>query len=372
MQDFDRIAKTNLEKAKLKLTPKLRDLEFYPEKLTKNFIIENYNDYVNHMHGSELSVMIAGSPKNYQKIVKQFAAKKDSQTETTSLLQSVDKEIEKHNANIKSGKNEIKITHWEKLSEMIGGFNPGRIFVITAVSGLGKTNIATNIALSALNNFPVFYFNMEMITSDLMHRILMSRAELSRNQWNSDNFATGLEKLGKWYSAALNKGNDLLLTNGKSLTIQNIISEIIVQKEKNNLGLFVIDYDQKILTEGKFDQWKELHQAVEEIEEIAKLCEVPIILIAQADDDGKIKASKRIVQSATAHLDFRKENDKYILQAKKNRFGKHNAAIVINYFPDKSLCTEGEFYDEANEPRKNRTRGFGDNVQTDKRRPYAD
>jgi hypothetical protein len=47
----------------------------------------------------------------------------------------------------------------------------------------------------------------------------------------------------------------------------------------------VIDYDQKIKTPNANEQWKELHQAIEQIEETAKMCEIPILLLAQGDDD---------------------------------------------------------------------------------------
>lgn len=353
VKDFERIASRNLSLAKIKYSAKFGDIEVKHQNLTVTEVANNYHASAKAIRCYEFLENIRRHPLEADRLATDFLRSRTSSINLHDLKMSVEPVIKRIEDQISRGTFEVMIPGWEKLSKTIGGFNAGSVFVITAKTGVGKTNLALNIATSALKSMNVIYFNMEMLLDDVVKRIFMSCGHATRKDIASGDFYKYKSQMfHEWYSKTLGNENKLLISDGKALTIDEIVSTIVRENEKNKIGLVVVDYDQKIKTAGIVDQWKELHTAIEQIEEVAKFCELPVLLLAQGDDDGMIKASKRITQSATAQLDFyydenKQEEPKFILEAKKNRHGINGKKISIHYQQDMSLCLEGDYYERS-------------------------
>jgi replicative DNA helicase len=335
---------------KMKIVRRFESLPRPEKKLNVGEIAQRYFSASNQALGYELGNEILKSPEKAELIISEWKKNKSTSVELLDFHRNVEKTINENEERIKNGKTVIKIPTWEKLSQIIGGFNPGRLIVVTAKTGVGKTNLALNIGIKAAQKFPVLYFNMEMMPQDVFERMIKSVGKITSAEWNNGSFVEKgkLSLVGNVFNGQ-EISNTFLISNGKALSIEEISSTIVQRNDELNLGLVIVDYDQKIRTENKFkgEQWQQLQRAGEELEEIAKYCEVPIILLAQANDDGNIRASQRIQQSAATHLNFfQDENDKkFYLEAKKNRFGKINEKIEVIYKPEMSFCAEGEIYD---------------------------
>lgn len=347
MRDFERLAEKNLPLAKIKFSAKFGELGDFSQNISTSTIANSYFSAAKAIRCYEFLEKVQRQPLDSERLANELLKRNSKSVKLTKLTHEVENVFKNHEASLKNGTFEILINEWEKLSKMIGGFNPGRLIVITGQTGLGKTNIALNIAVSAMKKTNVLYFNMEMLVDDVIKRIIMSKGEFSRNDFSSGNYINNTEKFMKWYSSILSNENNLLISDGRSLSVDAICSTISQENIKNKLGLVIIDYDQKIRTPDDKEQWKELHKAVEELEEIAKICEIPIILLAQEDEDERIRSSKRISQSASAQLSFKEIDDfgkkKYILEAKKNRHGINKAKLEIIYNKSMSLCVEGDY-----------------------------
>lgn len=354
--DFERIAKNNLSLAKIKFSEVFGNIPGESKKLNLNIIANNYHANAKAIRCFEFLENIRRSPLDAERLAKDFLRSKSDSVGLLDLRTQIETTVLEIEAAAKNGTFETLIPYWENLSKTVGGFNPGCVFIITAKTGVGKTALALNIATSAMREMNVIYFNMEMLVSDIVKRIFMANGGLTRNDIANCKLYDN-QKFYQWYSSTIGNDKSLLISDGRALSIDEITSTIAKENQKKKIGLVIIDYDQKIRTANVSDQWKELHQAIEQIEEISKMCELPILLLAQGDDDGAIKASKRMTQSATAQFDFYydenatpNKNERpgaYILEAKKNRHGVYGRKIIVKYDPSRSLCTEGDYYEPA-------------------------
>lgn len=345
---FEKVAENNSTlAAKMKIVKHLENLPKTRKLITIEEIAEKYQDYSKIVKGLELANEINSDPKNAELIISKWKKNISSSVELIDFHKSIESTIKSNEEKLKLGKTIIKIPEWSLVSEMIGGFNPGRLIVLSARTGIGKTNLALNLGIKAAKEFPVLFFNMEMITEDIFSRMIKSIARISSNEWNNGTYieTKKIERIAQIYSGEMN--NKFLVSNGKAQSINEITSTIVKQNDEHNLGLVIIDYDQKIKTDEKYsgEQWQQLQKAAEELEEVAKYCNLPVLLLAQANEEGNIKASQRIEQSAATHLNFYYDESEasYVLEAKKNRFGKPNAKVKVIYHPEMSYCEERSF-----------------------------
>jgi len=264
-----------------------------------------------------------------------------------SMQEEVKSIIETNEQRIKDGKQVIKIKGWEYLSDAIGGFNPGRVGLLTASTGFGKTALAINLALCAASSLKVLCVNMEMIKQDFGERFVISGSGISYKDWRSGKY--DIKRLCRFATDESLK--NIWFTDGQSHSIEDIYGLAVEYKSKG-LDILIIDYDQKIdlKISRETPEWKALQIAVQELEAIAKEQEIFILLMSQANDAGDPGASKRAKFSASSVLHFYKNADERVfIKAIKNRFGKQGVCIECNYFPEKSLVEEQRIHDKEPE-----------------------
>lgn len=213
------------------------------------------------------------------------------------------------------------------LSEVIGGFNGQRISIIAAESGFGKTRLAVNLALSATKIAPVFYFNMEMGKDDFTQLFIQAHTGLSSRQMNKGDYIGRLESLTELNERISSK---LYATGGKSIHLETMINKAILYASEHPYSVIIIDYDQKIVSDSRGDEWMLVLKAVERLEDVAKETNSHVIILAQGNEDGEAKSSKRAKQPASVFLSFMKdEQSNFYLKAVKNRWGKKDVEVGI-------------------------------------------
>jgi replicative DNA helicase len=264
------------------------------------------------------------------------------------IAAEIEPAIEAHLKRVKNGTSLVMIPQWPNFSNMIRGANGGRIIVIAAKTKMGKTTLGLNLAISASHEIRTLFFNMEMTSEDIMGKIIMSGAKISSSDWDKGNFdPSSVAPLLSQQIAS----EGVIFSDGRSHSVEEICSAIIQENLKRKLGLVIIDYDQKIRTPKKDQQWQELHSAIESLEAVAKSCEVAILIFAQANDKGEVKASGRIAQSASAVLHFYKTeefgNTNYFLELMLGRFSQESRKLKVLFKPELSICQEGEFHEPS-------------------------
>lgn len=276
---------------------------------------------------TDLGRAILSAPLRANEVLAAFKNSNSSGVIVKNLKEEIAQHIENEFRTDRSLEKIRRLQDWPILSSSIGGFNPGRVMLVVAGTGVGKTTLSINLILSAIKDLSVLFINMEMSFQDIFDRISLSGAGLTSYQWRNPNQIIS-EKASDFISSIYNK-NDFLITNGRALTLEQISNEIYRKKESHNIGMVFVDYDQKIRTKYAGEEWQTVQKAIEELEEVAKATETCIIILAQGDDNNLPKASKRSMQSAATVLAFYQEGKDFVLEAKKNRFGPRGAKIHL-------------------------------------------
>jgi len=211
------------------------------------------------------------------------------------------------------------IDYTDKFLGGMGGRN-GNYIVISARPGLGKTSIATQIALHAALDFewwepvlengkpvmemgaedeerpkvmhrkgiPVAIFSLEMATDALVHRMLFQRARADMQRWRTGFAEKGdIEPIEVAAEEFLATNNIWIDDEGRS-TIDSLKAKARRMFRQHGIKLFVIDYVQLMRSRDRRfrdDRVQELAEISGEIQALGKELYVPIIVLAQMNRD---------------------------------------------------------------------------------------
>lgn len=236
------------------------------------------------------------------------------------------------------------------LDRMTDGLHPSEMIVLAGFPGSGKTGLAMNIAehVAIDRNWPVGVFSLEMSAKRLVFRILASRSRLNlrklkKGEINEETFKQmtirGLEL----------KRSNFHFCELTDLSIFQLRAKARQMVQKHGIKLFVVDYLQLLSAPGTKNQSRE--QEVSTISRGIKLmaCElgVPVVVLSQLNDDGKLRESRAIGQDADAvwKLRYKEEpkpkdgNEKpvteicpMILDIVKQRDGESPVSIDLTFF----------------------------------------
>lgn len=167
------------------------------------------------------------------------------------------------------------------LDKMICGLHKQELTIIGARPGVGKTTLALQIAEHiAERGTETAIISLEMSDTQVIQKLISRRARINSYKMRMGTLETKeLEQIGV-VSAEIAELPIHLIT--KARTIQHIENIARKLKNKNNLGLMVIDYIQLIKNKGKFNSRE---QEVADITRTLKLLSlelnIPIIGLCQ-------------------------------------------------------------------------------------------
>lgn len=180
-----------------------------------------------------------------------------------------------------------------EVDKVISGFNGGDLITIFAFSGVGKTTLATNIALNIIRQKKrVLIFSLEMPKEQIRDRII---ANMTGIQFHKI-------KYGKFNSEEENriiKANSILASNKSLLVLEeddlmNIISKIQIEVMKNNIDIVFIDYISLINIMGNNkDEYLRVTECTRLLKKLAKKINKPIVILAQGKQEQASKMSNK-------------------------------------------------------------------------------
>lgn len=337
-----------LEMTKLDLQKIGSDEEQIAAQLKKYFKAHQYKT---------LAENILKHPEKAESLLQDFDVSRISSVSVKSVSDFLPEKHEEFLKKQKEGKDRVLIPGFKDLSEMIGGFNYGRIIMILGETGFGKTNFALNLLVKAATKYKCLFVNMEMPLEDISNRLVVLTTKRTFKELYS-----GQVSLAEATGDLPFYGNNLKFTEGYSLSLQSI--EALMRKEKQNgLDFVVIDYDQKIdlAFSRNIPEWKLLQSAIQHIENVAKELKVCVILLAQVNRDGVVSASHRSTFTAHTVLNFKSNDSNSVynkqanamIVAEKNRHGKKDQASLVYYNDQNLTIKEIQIIDYKKSEKKN-------------------
>lgn len=134
-------------------------------------------------------------------------------------------------------------TPWTALNHHIGGWAPGRLYVVGARPAIGKTLIAVNAATHLARTAPVALNTLEMSEQEIHHRILANLASVNLTHLDEHRLTPeDWDRVAKAQTAI--RGLRLSIDDRSAVTVTDIASHArsVARRSDQPLGMVVVDY----------------------------------------------------------------------------------------------------------------------------------
>lgn len=205
-------------------------------------------------------------------------------------------EVEQNFYDIADGKKSPMglLTGFKKFDYLMGGFHKGKMIILAARPGVGKSalaaNWAVNIAMNKTDGTSVLFYTGEMLAYEITERIAHSQARLSKDLLKTPHKITKGDRGMMKRAAEEIRGmgdNRLLLDVTPAMDVNELYVRVKRGKLKNNVGLVVIDYLQLMndLSKQGRSRQEEVGSISAKIKQMALQLELPILVLSQFNRD---------------------------------------------------------------------------------------
>jgi len=173
-------------------------------------------------------------------------------------------------------------TGFKELDKMLLGMQPGQLIILAARPAMGKTSLAMNIVINAVeqSQLPVAFFSLEMISQELSMRLLSGKAKVdSRKLRTKDFLDTDLRNI----SMAVQELSHLpIYINDSGVSLNEIQSQCRKIKTDEGLGLVVIDYLQLMKANTTIaSREQQISEISRGLKQMAKELACPVLCLSQ-------------------------------------------------------------------------------------------
>lgn len=208
-----------------------------------------------------------------------------------------------------SGKRKSGISTGFKWLDGKGGLQRSDLMVIAAEFSQGKTSFAIDLCVNAARSgYPCVFYSTEMISHQLMARIVASHSGLSSRVIMQEKITPEQKK---YYDGAVElvQGLPVYFDDTATLNIERIIASIRTMVRKKNVAVAFVDYLQVLQTNEKNrNQSEEQFYGVvaRRLKNLAKELNICIVLISQLSRDkrtveptlSRVRGSGQIAEAA--------------------------------------------------------------------------
>lgn len=175
-------------------------------------------------------------------------------------------------------------THFCELDDIIGGLHKSELIVLAGRSGMGKSIFVQNVIRSVCRKEKarVALFSPESTAETVMRGIVAGETRFDARKIRNGRIGLfELEKLGR--AASPVESFDLRIDDTPLPTLSELCGKMLHLKRKHDVNLVIIDYLQLIAADEPlgWNREREIAEIVRTIKKMARLMEVPVILVSQ-------------------------------------------------------------------------------------------
>ena len=178
-----------------------------------------------------------------------------------------------------------------------GGLVPGRLYIVAARPGMGKTSLGAQIMLEYcyLSDRLGYLATMEMSGEEMMTRMVSTRSLIPTDDITNRKISE--DKLSE-FNEAVNeiRNQPLVIEERPHQTLSTLRAGIITRAAAAGKmpGLLVIDYIQLLKGEGRYNNREnEVASLSKGLKQMARELNIPILALAQLSRDLEKRADKR-------------------------------------------------------------------------------
>lgn len=258
--------------------------------------VEALKEYSQKRHliniSKSIQLNIDKSPEETQQLINTLIVDMTAEAVTETVEGQEEEYLNVLDKRMKGEINPLK-TGLRDLDNNITGFNGGDLITIFAFSGVGKTTLATQIALNVIQQKKkVLFFSLEMPKEQIRDRIISNLTNIPFKNIKYGNLQD--EELNKVIIANgyLSRDKGLLVSEEDELV--DITSKIQYEVLKNDIDVIFIDYINLVNITGNN---KEEHQRITEctriFKKLAKSIKKPIVILAQGKQESAHKMQNK-------------------------------------------------------------------------------
>lgn len=289
----------------------------------------------------------------------------NSETEGKTLKEILRESFNQFQSRTEGKTDSMGIPTIDLIDQYLKGAHGGRIWVIGAYPGGGKSIIASQMILNAIQlGYPCAYISLEMPERDIMDRMLVQSAGIESRAftdpiWHSQ--VNGGESVKKRILDAI-KGaavriskSPLQIFKPKNSRLRTVLGLIRKTVRENKTKMLALDYVQLISDDALTSEAK-LANISHALQQIAGELDITILLLTQLNAEGETKHGRVIEEDADAFLsiiqDRNKESEtykrhRYILISKDRHYGNNGERIKLIFNREKIIFEQGEDETEA-------------------------
>ena len=175
-------------------------------------------------------------------------------------------------------------TPWPKLTRAIAGWKPGRVYVVAARPGGGKSiaGVMSAVGMARLGK-QALLFSMEMPRTDVYHRMLVARAEVDMGKLQSRHLS-GADHHRLHEAAQDIASLPLIVDDRPSLSVAQIRARVRAAKRTGPVGIVVVDYLGLVQPPSgtpASDRRVQVDAISRALKELAMDAQVPVVAMAQ-------------------------------------------------------------------------------------------
>lgn len=258
--------------------------------------VEALKEYSQKRHliniSKSIQLNIDKSPEEIQQLINTLIVDMTAEAVTETVEGQEEEYLNVLDKRMKGEINPLK-TGLRDLDNNITGFNGGDLITIFAFSGVGKTTLATQVALNVIRQKKkVLFFSLEMPKEQIRDRIISNLTNIPFKNIKYGNLQD--EELNKVIMANgyLSRDKGLLVSEEDELV--DITSKIQYEVLKNDIDVIFIDYINLVNITGNN---KEEHQRITEctriFKKLAKSIKKPIVILAQGKQESAHKMQNK-------------------------------------------------------------------------------
>lgn len=245
-----------------------------------------------------------------------------------------------------------------ELDQMSGGMKPGHTTVVAGATGGCKTTLAIHAVKSALAaDYGVLLFSLEMDKEEIFDLLLSDFCSINRNKFNNGNFTDyDFEQIAAQLPSMAKL--PLFIEDSAMNSTEQIRLRTLQLAAEKRIGLVVVDYIQFVnpgLTKENREQ--QVAQISHGLRVLARESKLPMMVLSQLNDEGKLRESRVIAHNANTVLLVEVQNAEL-----PNEFDKLKVSVVKgrgiptgNYFLNFNrsyarLFAQAEIRDQQDQP----------------------
>lgn len=218
------------------------------------------------------------------------------------------------------------------LDKLTGGLTAPDLVYIAAETSGGKTALACRFVEAAAVDAgeTVAVFSYEMTNEEVTDRLLVGAAKIDLLLYRTgmvpdvkvDDLHRCIERM---------QNAKIILRDDPELNIVQVRAVARRIRQRHGLGLIVLDYAQLVPGgSGKKGESREQEVAFisRQCKAMAKELNVPVVVLSQLNDDGKVRESRAIAHDANMLLLIQEENDRHYIRIAKQRNGPRDRVPV--------------------------------------------